>query len=100
MNVIVLFRLITFLTHPRYIFSDVVSYLVDKGHALERKDALDLGRILASHFNLFQYASHTGKEQLLEDDDSYYQFNDECIQKWGDKKKWAMQKSLANSARL
>lgn len=75
-----------------------MTYLVDRGHALGRKDALDLGRILASHFHLFQVACHTGKDKLLQDDDSYYRFEDECVRKWADER-GGVQRSLAKSAR-
>jgi hypothetical protein len=76
-----------------------VSYLVDKGHALGRQDALDLGRILASYFNLFQYASSKDKK-LLEDDDGYYRFTDECVAKWADKRSAMSNRSHAQSARV
>lgn len=66
--------------------SDAVSFLVDKGHALTRTDAVDLGRILASHFDLFKLASHSGRDKLLEDDDEFYRFTDECIAKWANKR--------------
>ena len=57
--------------------SDAVSYLIDHGHALTRKDALELGRILASHFSLFRHSS--SKAKLLEDDESFYRFSEEWI---------------------
>ena len=51
-----------------------------EGYAITRRDALDLGRILASHFKLFRHVS--SKEKLLEDDQGFYRFSDECIEKW------------------
>eukprot|EP00804_Cyclotella_cryptica_P005316 CCRYP_019484-RA/>CCRYP_019484-RA protein AED:0.17 eAED:0.17 QI:919/1/1/1/1/1/2/2362/517 len=57
---------------------DAVSYLVDNGHALRRKDALELGRILASHFSLFRHVP--SKAKLLEDDESFYQFSRDWIE--------------------
>lgn len=88
-----------FLTSRLLCFSDAVTYLVDKGHALTRKDALDLGRILESHFNLFEVASHSGKEKTLEDDDGFYRFTDESIEKWADKRS-AINKNVTKSARM
>ena len=55
---------------------DFVSHLVDRKHALSRKDALDLARILAAKFSLFQCV--TKKDKLLEDDGkSFYRWSDE-----------------------
>ena len=52
---------------------DAVSYLINKGHAISRRDALDLGRVLASRFDLFTCATDKGK--LLEDDnDDFYRY--------------------------
>jgi len=40
---------------------DVVSYLVDHKYAASKKDAVDLGRVLASHLSLFECVSKKGK---------------------------------------
>lgn len=50
-----------------------MSYLINKGHAISRKDALDLGRVLASRFDLFTCATEKGK-LLEDDDDDFYRF--------------------------
>ena len=82
-----------------FLGSDAVSYLVDKGHALTRTDALNLGRILAGHFNLFKLASHSGRDKLLDDDDEFYRFTDECIAKWADKRN-VLNQSQSRSTRI
>ena len=59
-----------------FLGSDAVSYMVDNGYAVSRKDALDLGRVLAEHFSLFQHVE--AEYKLLEDDGkSFYRFSEE-----------------------
>lgn len=49
---------------------DVVSYLLDNGYAATRKDGIELGRILATHLELFECVSKKGRE--LEDTRKLY----------------------------
>lgn len=56
--------------------SDMISYLVDHEYAVSRKDAVDLGCVLAAHLSLFECITKTC--QSLEDDaKSYYRFSSE-----------------------
>ncbi|KAL7469910.1 hypothetical protein ACHAXS_010158 [Conticribra weissflogii] len=55
--------------------SDFVTYLLNKEHAASRYDALELGRVLASHFSLLKNVEN--KEKTLEDDKSLYRFSEE-----------------------
>lgn len=82
-----------------FVGSEAITCLIDKGHAVSRKDALDLCRILESRFNLFHLASHSGRERPLEDDEEYYRFTDECVEKWADRRN-IMKQSLSKSARM
>lgn len=57
-----------------FLGSDAISFLVDNQHAASRKDAVDLGRVLATHLTLFECVSKKGK--MLEDDKkSYYRWS-------------------------
>ena len=58
-----------------FLGSEAVSYLVDHGYAASRKDAVDLGRVLASHLSLFECASKKGK-LFVDDEKSYYRFSE------------------------
>jgi hypothetical protein len=65
------------LTYPDcFLGSEVVSFLVDNGYAASRKDAVDLGRVLASHLSLFECVTKKSK-LLLDDATSYYRFKEE-----------------------
>jgi hypothetical protein len=69
-------RKLYLMTYPGcFLGSDAVSYLVDHGYAASRKDAVDLGRVLASHLSLFECASKKGK-LLVDDEKSYYRFSE------------------------
>jgi hypothetical protein len=80
-------------------FSDAITCLIDKGHAVSRKDALDLGRILESRFKLFELYSHSGREKSLDDDDEFYRFTDECVEKMADRRN-VLKQNLSKSARM
>jgi len=54
-----------------FLGKDVVSYLVDHKYAASKKDAVDLGRVLASHLSLFECVSKKGK-LLVDDAKSFY----------------------------
>lgn len=59
-----------------FLGEDVVSYLVDNGYAASRKDAVDLGCVLATHLSLFECV--TKKCKHLEDDaKSFYRWSSE-----------------------
>jgi hypothetical protein len=65
------------LTYPDcFLGSDAVSYLVENRYAASRKDAVDLGRVLASHLSLFECVSKKSK-LLVDDAKSYYRFSEE-----------------------
>ena len=65
------------LTYPDcFLGSEVVSFLVDNGYAASRKDAVDLGRVLASHLSLFECVTKKSK-LLLDDATLYYRFKEE-----------------------
>jgi len=58
-----------------FVGKDAVSFLVDNEYAASREDAVDLGRVLASHLSLFECVTKSGK--LLEDSNkAYYRFSD------------------------
>jgi WD40 repeat protein len=58
-----------------FVCSEAVTYLVEKGYALTRQDAVDLGRVLATHLLLFEHVSK--KDKLFEDSKELYRFSDE-----------------------
>jgi len=70
-------RKLNLMTHKDvFTGKDVVSYLVDNEYAASRMDAVDLGRVLATHLSLFECKTKKGK--LLEDDaKTYYRWSGE-----------------------
>ena len=57
-----------------FLGSNAVSFLVDNAHTASRNDALNLGRVLASHLALFRHV--VKEDNLLEDDKkSFYRFS-------------------------
>jgi WD40 repeat protein len=61
-----------------FLGKDVVSYLVDHKYAASQKDAVDLGRVLASHLSLFECVSKKGK-LLVDDAKSFYRFSNSLL---------------------
>lgn len=59
-----------------FLGEDAVSYLVDNGYAASRKDAVDLGCVLATHLSLFECVTKKCK-QLEDDAKSYYRWSSE-----------------------
>ena len=55
-----------------FLGKDVVSYLVDHKYAASKKDAVDLGHVLASHLSLFECVSKKGTKLLVDDAKSFY----------------------------
>ena len=68
-----------------FVGKDVVSYLVDNEYAASRNDAVDLGRVLATHLSLFECATKKGKP-LEDDTKSYY--------------RWSIDFSASNNSKL
>lgn len=63
-----------------FLGSDLVTYLVDNGHAATRRDAIDLGQVLATHLSLFRCVTKKCKRDVEDSAKCFYRFTaDRCL---------------------
>ena len=62
-----------------FVGSQAVDFLVNSNLAKTRRQAVEIGRRLASELHLFD---HVTGEHLFTDDFLFYRFNDESLRRW------------------